>query len=217
MRIVIAEKQLRLLREAALDSFSLEELSKLRTFRAKVNYCRENLGNPIGSGSSRMVFQIDDEKVLKLAKNAKGVAQNEYEGCPDYYKEELAIFPKIFEVADDYSWIVSEYVLPAMDKDFKKCIGMSFDDWTKVIAALEKMHRNPRYQFRPSLSKEEIDELRSTKKIVYGFEEYIALYDAAVGDLYGIRNYGLAQRNGQPWIVLLDSGLSDEIYRQFYR
>lgn len=38
------------------------------------------LGNPIGNGSSRMVFQISDERVLKVAKNAKGIAQNEAEG-----------------------------------------------------------------------------------------------------------------------------------------
>ena len=85
-KIIINENQEKLLgiklQEAALDSFSLQELSNISSFRGRVQYCRQMLGFPIGNGSSRITFQIDDEKVLKLAKNEKGIAQNETEWDP---------------------------------------------------------------------------------------------------------------------------------------
>lgn len=73
--IVITESQYKRLFEAAMDGFSLEQLSNIRSFRDRLAYCKQMLGPSIGKGSSRIVFQIDDEKVLKLAMNGKGVAQ----------------------------------------------------------------------------------------------------------------------------------------------
>ena len=60
------------------QSFNMEEFKTLKSFNARINYCQENLKR-ISSGSSRIVYMIDDEKVLKLAKNNKGIAQNEVE------------------------------------------------------------------------------------------------------------------------------------------
>lgn len=161
MKIIINESQLKTihnsLNEAALPSFSLEELSKIQSFKGKQQYCSENLGKPIGNGSSRQVFQIDDNKVLKLAKNTKGIKQNEYEGADDYYKSSLSIFPEVFEHDENYSWIVSD------------------------------------------------------------FNDYIGSYSVGIGDFYAIQNYGLALRENQPQIVILDSGLSEDIYNSYYK
>lgn len=222
--IIINESQLdviaKSLNEAALPSFSLEELSKIQSFRGKQQYCVQNLGKAIGNGSSRQVFQIDDEKVLKLAKNNKGLAQNEYEGQDDYYKESLSIFPKVFDKADDYSWLISEYVLPAKEKDFQHCLGMSFNEWCSVIRAIEI---NCRYQVKQlfwvkPIENEKLWELCDNNETVYEFNDYIGSYDtASVGDLYVIQNYGLALRNNQPQIIILDSGLSEEIWNTHYR
>ena len=68
------------LKEAFMPSFSTAMLSQLSSFNQQVQYCTEQLGSPIGNGSSRTVFQIDDKRVLKLAKNSKGLDQNEVEG-----------------------------------------------------------------------------------------------------------------------------------------
>jgi mRNA-degrading endonuclease RelE of RelBE toxin-antitoxin system len=69
-----------LLRENLLEdyptSWSIEEFKKLNSFNARIKYCNQHLTR-ISSGSSRVVYKIDDEKVLKLAKNKKGLAQNE--------------------------------------------------------------------------------------------------------------------------------------------
>ena len=63
--IIIKENQIRLF-EAAKDGFSLDKLNTL-SYNKKVAYCKSFLGNPIGNGSSRMVFQIDDEKSTEIS------------------------------------------------------------------------------------------------------------------------------------------------------
>lgn len=84
-----------LIHEAMEAGFSVQDLKNELTndlqgvkdqaeYRVKINhflkggydYCVKMLGEPIGNGSSRAVFQIDDTRVLKLATNIKGVAQN---------------------------------------------------------------------------------------------------------------------------------------------
>ena len=38
-----------------------------------------------------------------------------------------------------------------------------------------------------------------------------------LGDIIVRRNYGMTVRNGEPVIVLLDNGLTDEIYNNYYK
>ena len=222
MKIIINESQLDVIskhiNEAALPSFSLKELSTIKTFKDKVRYCVANLGKPIGNGSSRQVFQIDDEKILKLAKNNKGIAQNQYEGQDDYYKEDMLIFPKVYDKADDFSWIVSEYVLPAKNQDFIHCLGMSFDEFRSIVVALERQHKYAKSYgglVKP-ISKEELWNYCDNNKFISELNDYIGSYDIGVGDLYCLSTYGLAVRNGKPFIVILDSGLSEYVYDTYY-
>ena len=58
--------------------FDMNLFKSLKTFKERIEYCEANL-KKIGSGSSRIVYQVDNNKVLKLAKNKKGIAQNETE------------------------------------------------------------------------------------------------------------------------------------------
>lgn len=66
----------------------------------------------IGSGSDRDVYDLGDGKVLKVAKTARGLTQNIYEG--DYYLS--GIIPEVFERGLNY--VVAEKVLdPAKNKE----------------------------------------------------------------------------------------------------
>ena len=64
--------------EAYPESFNMETFKSLRNHAERNRYAAEHL-QKIAAGSSRIVYKIDDEKVLKLAKNDKGIAQNETE------------------------------------------------------------------------------------------------------------------------------------------
>lgn len=80
-------------------SFDMDFFKTLPSFNQRIQYCEKYLQR-ISSGSSRIVYKIDDQKVLKLAKNKKGLAQNETE--IDYSSELGEIVAKIFEYHPDY-------------------------------------------------------------------------------------------------------------------
>jgi len=215
--IFITEKQEKMLREAADESFSLDTLTKLPSFQAKFKYCTEHLGKHIGKGSSRATFQISDEEVLKLAWNKKGVAQNQ--------EERMAyggdIFPIVYDSADDGSWIKSEFVLPAKKEDFKHCFNMSFDDFVRFIYTCGFNHGDARRRaaFRwHIMNEEDYIYLLDNNEDLCEFDEYIGNYGGVVvRDMTRLCNYGLTKRNGEPHIVLLDSGLTEYVWDNFYK
>lgn len=221
--ICITEAQqkliLKYLNEAQNDVFSLETLSSLNSFKKRYEYCVQNVGKPQGKGSSRVCFQLSDDKILKLAYNDKGIAQNnqEYDG----YLDDLGIVPHTYDIDRNGLWIISEYVLPAKTADFKHCLNMSFKDFCKFIDTCHMWRfDSPKAK---SLSEtgdimtiEEYDYILENNEDLAPFDDYIGNYNPPIGDLKAIRNYGMTMRYGYPTIVILDTGLSEEIYDTYY-
>ena len=122
MQIVLTEGQYKRLFEARIDGFRVDYLRSCNSYDERVKYCKKMLGFPIGKGSSRMVFQLDDETCLKLAINEKGIAQNleEIKIARDGF---ISYIPKIYNGSDeeDGLWVITQYVLPAKKTDFKNC------------------------------------------------------------------------------------------------
>lgn len=196
------------LNEAVSDEFSFETLKSLPSFNQRLTYCKEHLGPNIGQGSSRIVFQLTDEICLKLAKNEKGIAQNELEfrNSDDYFIDNL--FPKVFDESDseNYLFLVSEYVLPAKKSDFNIVENISFNDFETILIRLRQGRR---------LTQEEND-IYDESDLVRGIYDYAINYNVPIVELTRIQNYGLVYRDNQATIVLLDSGFNDDIYRQHY-
>ena len=215
MKIFINESQYGLISEAVNDKFDLNVMDSLRSYNKRVQYCRANLGREIGKGSSRIVFQLDDEKILKLAFNEKGKAQN----CEEERAYGNDIFPKVFGSAEDDSWLISEFVLPANSADFKHCFGMSFNEFKDFIIACGKYRFGKQFRYyRPNLTEDEYVELVENNQDLYDFDDYIGNYgDIVCGDMMRIKNYGLANRDGEAHIVLLDSGFTDYVWDNYYK
>lgn len=217
--MILTEKKLRniikkTILEAMDDSFSYDELSSLRYFTERVNYCKKHLGLPIGNGSSRMVFQIDDEKCLKLARNPKGIAQNEAEF--DWYAQNYGILPHIYESADDKSWILVEYVIPAKAKDIKMCLGVDFNTFQRFVDTAY-CYYSGEIDCYNQLPDDEFSEMCENNKWFESLYNYMADYQLPSGDLKRLANLGMVLRDGQPQIVILDSGLTQQIYDEYYR
>lgn len=213
--IVITEKQQKMLQEAADEHFSLEELSAIQSFRGRFNYCTQHLGKHIGKGSSRATFQIDDEKVLKLAWNDKGLGQN----IEEERTYNASIFPKVYDYDENGKWIISEFVLPAKSQDFKHCFGMTFQQFASFISASGKYRFGGNYW--NVMSEDEWVSYLENNEDLSEFDEYIGNYGnhrfTPVGDMTRLCNYGLTQRNGEATIVLLDSGLSEDVWNTYYK
>lgn len=212
--IVLTEEQVRnILSEATDGMFSTDELDAIRSFAGRVRYCKEHLGEPIGNGSSRMVFQIDDERCLKLAKNAKGVAQNRVES--EWWKQSSDLFPKIFSFdSEDNMWIECEYVLPAKAADFKVCTGATFEEFQQFCYSTFALFSRTWHE---GLPRWRYDELLENSEFFQELETYLTNTCEANGDITALRNWGLAKRYGEAYPVFLDHGLSEDVYTQYYQ
>jgi hypothetical protein len=132
----------------------------------------------IGEGSDRVVFDLGDNKVLKVAKTARGLAQNMYEGSYDLVEE--GIIPEAFETGLNY--IVTEKVETAkgskavndLMRELKKFTQRDFDNRTSELQDV----------------------------LVANDLDYVLNYDILYGDFSAARNWGV--KNGKP--IHLDGG-----------
>ena len=105
--------------------FSMEKLKSIRSYSGRVKYVQSILPR-ISSGSSRVVFKVDDEKVLKVAKNDKGIAQNSSED--DWGKQNTGIVAKVFDTDDDGIFLEMELAQKVNMATFKKLAGISLQE-----------------------------------------------------------------------------------------
>ena len=219
-KVIIQESQYKNLFEARMDGFRLDNLRNMG-FRGRIKYLNSALGQPIGKGTSRWVYQVDDYTVLKLAINEKGIAQNEceYSLLKDDF---LAIIPKVFNGTDEenFQWIITEYVLPAEKSDFKKLVGVSFPLIAEFCSKTDTSRGN-RYNSRQAYREltwmyNKYEENEALIELFNNISSYAADYDRPVGDLGRIANWGLANRKDGPELVILDAGLTYDVYNEYY-
>lgn len=238
--IIITESQRKQLFEVISGKMRSDFFQELDTYASVEDYgdcfklCRQYLGDKIGSGSSRVVFQLDDEKVLKLAMSEQGAAQNKAE--INAYKKTTKykdLFPQIFSVGHNDTYFITEYVLPLntlsntpqgddyMD-DIYNCLGVTKNSYINLMEFIEcNLYRNN--------SNLNIEQLKQTQ-----FEAGVSVYDFMntkmkenanfnllmqylldnpnlVGESFKQPNMGMTERNGQPWIVILDNGWDGDV------
>lgn len=222
MKIIISEKQERilknhLLKEAMSDSFSFDELKNIHSFRGRYNYCLKTLGPTQGRGSSRVIFQLSDNKVLKLALNNKGIAQNEAE-C-DWSVQSYDVVPEIFNESDteNFYFLVSEFVLPAKDSDFEHIFNFDFTTFCQCLVAFWKCYNPHGRCWISPMDNKSLEILLNDNEDLNLFYYYMTDFKPPIGDMIRIANYGMTNRSGVAQIVLLDSGLNDEIFNSYYK
>jgi hypothetical protein len=200
-------------------NFNMDDFKKLTSFQKRLKYCDTNLKR-ISSGSARAVYQIDNEKVLKLAMNQKGLAQNEHEIQYAGYYDIKDIVTKMFDHDDNNLWVEMELAQKLKPTDFKRLTGFNFNDYA---SALNYHYNDIRYgnihnvkgTIYSRIKPEGIDQMWDNE-IIYNFLSFIGDYDVPVGDLTRINSYGIVNRNGTETIVLVDFGLSHEIHKKYY-
>lgn len=206
------------LNEAVDDQFSTEELNQITNIKGRVQYCRQHLGNPIGKGSSRMVFQIDDEKVLKLAFNRRGLAQNDAEA--DWGAQNYDVVPKLYYNTNDGEYIIMEYTIPATQEDVKHCTGIDYPEFVEFIKYCNNIYQRTSMQVHCSMTEDrfiELIEANEGDNILNYMYHYMADFQRPWRDLAELHNLGIVHRYGDAWLVFLDTGLTDNIWDEYYK
>ena len=191
----------------------LPELLKIKSFRGKMDYANQNLQR-IGSGTGRVVYDIDGEKVLKLAKNPKGIAQNETEAGIGYYKDSQNIVAIVFDSADDDNWLIAEKAKKVNETRIKQLTGIpSLNDLFFYLRNWYSSNNGRGNIFHQEF---EMIEQLNENDFVQELIEFIANYGQQPGDYGRPSTYGEVLRDGQPTIVITDYGLNDEVYDTHY-
>ena len=210
--ILIREQQfnrLFILNEAADDGFNPKMIDRISSFRGRLNYCKEHLGRPIGTGSSRAVFQIDDEKILKLAINPRGITQNKAED--ERFIQTYGITTEVVDSNSDGLWIISEFAIPANKKDFQVCLGITYDEYCEFVKKSARRYLPNGRRPYSEMSDERYEYLLENNEWLLQLDSYMADYKIkGWADLTVFRNIGMVKRNGEPTIVILDYGFNND-------
>jgi|ERR1035437_415630 hypothetical protein len=204
-----------LLPESYPSEFNMELFKSLKTFKDRIEYCQAHL-IILSSGTGRIVFKIDNEKVLKLAKNTKGVAQNENEikwGKDYYYGEILA---NVFDSENNALWVEMELANKLTKKLFKEILGFDFDSFAYYIRNFELQQQGHKGFYWPIDT--DIKSLLIESRFVQMVTSFIESGKLGAGDLARLNSYGMVLRDGDDelTIVIVDFGLSDEVHDTHY-
>lgn len=217
MKIIISEQQYNLIKKDLDEvyplSWNIETFKNIKSFRSRVLYCDQHL-QKIASGSGRVVYKIDDEKVLKLAKNPKGIAQNEIEIEYGNYGDLRDIVARTFDFDNKGLWVEMELARKVKPTQFKQIVGYSFDDFCKGIRIAHEIHvvRNERAQKNKPPFYDDMWE----DEFMHDMFNYLIGYDIPYGDLCRLSTYGIVQRNGKNSIVIVDYGLTQDVMDTYY-
>ena len=239
--IVLDESQRMTLKEVMSNKIRSDFFQELDTYASVEDYgdcfklCRQYLGDAIGRGSSRAVFQLDDEKVLKLAMSEQGMAQNKAE--IDAYRKTTKykdLFPRIFSVGYNNTYFITEYVLPLnilsgspqgdnYVDDIYNCLGVSENEYMKLTEIIE----NNTFDNNGTLKMKDLKVMpfEGTNMSVYDFlnkkmkenanfnllMQYLLDNPNLAGESFKQPNMGMTKRNGKAWIVILDNGWDGDV------
>lgn len=188
----------------------------------------------VGQGSSRLVFAMADGTALKLAKTNAGIAQNKHEAkiCMDPQMK-YQIFPDFYG-ADTKHWLSlnCELCAKAEKKDFAQIFKIQPQGIVNVIEFIMKMKLE---RWELSKARDHFQDLGSNVYAYFiqqlidnktlaiqainsllDFYQKNGLDELLLGDLEEVRNWGIAIREGQKVLVIIDAGFSEDIWQQHY-
>jgi hypothetical protein len=197
-------------------SFNKQVFYGLKSFAARLKYCSDHLPK-IAAGSGRVVFKIDEQTVLKLAKNPKGIAQNLQEaqiGRDSYFS---SIVAQVINYDQDDKWIESELAKKVTPTRFKQLVGVDINTAGSYLRMREDENKPKRggYGYSHGLAPELIEQLHENEFLV-GVVDLMFNFNIMAADFTRLSSYGEVNREGHPTIVLVDYGLSDEVWQDHY-
>lgn len=203
-----------------IQSFDLEIFRGLKTFRARIDYCQRSLVR-ISSGSSRIVYDLGNGKVLKIARNRKGLYQNQKEAVlsEDWVFSSEGIIAKVLDGVENGEWIISEKARKLTAPLFKKITGYSWEEFIQAINYEERRLHGKESVWNSDVASEELmDRMWNDEDgLPWSVFNIMGNYtDLVVGDLKKMNSWGVVERDGDLEVVLVDYGLDDDIWDAHY-
>lgn len=226
-----------LLTEAPLpDTWDKDVYNGKQNFSKMIKYATEQ-AKKLGTGSSRVAFEVEYEgrpTVLKIAKNAKGLAQNEEESLllNDYYLQVLELIIPIIdsdEENDPPRWIHTEKAEKIKNSDFKRLTGVGLEeliiycagkayggDFVGARSVIGHAKNYYKYKFDQIVESGKIkvdEDGNHESELVSSLIDMLGNYPHLVfADFTLLKNWGLYK--GNP--VIIDIGFTEEVKKLHY-
>ena len=176
------------------------------------NYLDENLSQ-LGVGSSRAVYLLDEDNVIKIAINVAGAKQNRKEVQISKDPKYSSIIAKAYEFGPNFLWTKNERVFPLEDETgkevFKQYYGVSADTAIKHPDKLEDIIEKTKKTEDSDKRNIRLKKLNILKLL----QEMKKDYKIALIDFEDYHQWGKT-KDGR--IVVLDYGYDYDIYKQHY-
>jgi hypothetical protein len=207
-----------------------EKLNLRQTYKNRIKYALER-AKRLGGGSSRVAMTIEYEgrpTVLKVAKNYKGLKQNqaELDILDDGYLGNLPIVIPLIDYDKENNqpvWIQTEVAkkitAPTLMKMLHTPSMWLFTNKVRNILGRRKPHEIDDATLKRKYFETHNERWKPTEQDYEIFEEYanevadlIGNSSLELGDLGAAGNWGVY--NGRP--VIIDLGLSEEVWKKYY-
>jgi len=208
-----------LLSEAPLpDDWDKSVYKPQTSFAQRIRYAQER-AKKMGAGSSRVAFEIEYEgrpTILKIAKNKKGLAQNEFEAqmFSDYYATGLGITIPMIDYDEEHeqpTWIHTEKAEKIAPQSFKRIFGFTPEVLARYVDwATGKLHNRITGEEEQLFNEIVNDE--DKYELLHSLVDLVGNYGLPMGDFTRAANWGMYK--GHP--VIIDLGLSQDVYKQHY-
>ena len=196
-----------------------------KSFKARLQYALER-AKKIGAGSSRIATVIEDggrPTVLKIAKNRRGLLQNNAEVSilNDGYASQLGILIPLIDFDNEHRepyWLQTELAQKTNEKqlcNLMKC--SSLNELVDAARSLLGLRANSKKHWDEIIEKKRFfgmseDDIDTFIDYVHSVADLKNHFEVELGDLTRARNWGLYQ--GKP--VVLDVGFTTSVSDKYY-
>lgn len=194
------------------EGFDIKAFVGLPSMAAKTRYLKQHNLDKLGTGTTRVVFVADPTTVIKVAKNAKGLAQNEAEIDISNNTDEEAVVAKVKDFDEGYSYIEAERARRVKPTDFKRIVGFQMKDIMSSLHIWRDNHNGiENWRAKPENYKQILE-----TSFMQELAEMVGNFDMGVGDIDRISSWGIVNRGGKEHLVMIDYGLTMDIFKQLY-
>lgn len=194
---------------AQIESGGVDDLITNDTFQTIDNliYWADMHYDYIDKGSSRIVYKIDDDHALKIARNPAGVAQNKVESHIAQKLHDLPI-TKIHYIGEGGSFLVVDLAHQFNFEDFKQTYGISFSNFCELCNIFEPTNKYFRDNFKDKRKSEWARLPEAARRLFYSLKRHGVI----LLDLNGTHQWG--DLHHKP--VILDYGFNKDVKKNHY-
>lgn len=184
------------------EYFDTENLKDLKTFKQRKDFVQSELikkgvsSSKYPQGTARKIYPLEDNKVLKMAKNPKGIQQNLTEIHIGTDKEFSDVVSNVSKYDEKGKWLIAEKAKPMTEYKFEELLRYQADG----------------FFFWLRFDNEELGKYYNKQPFSLKIKKLIEKYDLDRFDVAQMSSWGHIGNR----VVLIDYGLTRHIARKYY-